>query len=91
MLMMFVVTQKIFLVVIFMLGSYVVFTSIYRFIVYLSYSQTDVPYSLAIPVAWNLIEISSGIVSSCLPTLVWTHLSVFPFLVGDSQNRFANT
>lgn len=63
-------TQKIFLVVTFMLGSYVVFTSIYRFVVYLSYSQADVPFTLALPCAWNTIEISSGIVSSCLPTLV---------------------
>lgn len=63
-------TQKIFLVGIFMLGSYVVFTSIYRFVVYLSYTHEDVPYSLAIPCAWNVIEISSGIVSSCIPTLV---------------------
>ncbi|CAN8106220.1 unnamed protein product [Discula destructiva] len=62
-------TQKICLVIIFMLGSYVVFSSIYRFHVYLSYSNNDVPYTLAIPIAWNVIEISSGIVSSCLPTL----------------------
>lgn len=60
------------LVIIFMLGSYVVFTSIYRFVVYLSYSSDDVPYTLAVPCAWNVIEISSGIVSSCLPTLVFT-------------------
>lgn len=63
-------TQKVFLVFMFMLGSYVVFTSIYRFTVYLAYSHQDVPFTLAIPVAWNVIEISSGIVSSCLPTLV---------------------
>lgn len=63
-------TQKIFLVIMFMLGSYVVFTSIYRFSVYLGYSPKDIPFTLAVPVAWNVIEISSGIVSSCLPTLV---------------------
>ncbi|KAK7719104.1 hypothetical protein SLS63_010254 [Diaporthe eres] len=62
-------TQKIFLVFMFMLGSYVVFTSIYRFTVYLGYSPKDIPFTLAVPVAWNVIEISSGIVSSCLPTL----------------------
>lgn len=61
------------LVIIFMLGSYVVFTSIYRFVVYLSYSSQDAPYTLAVPCAWNVIEISSGIVSSCLPTLVRYH------------------
>lgn len=63
-------TQKIFLVFMFMLGSYVVFTSIYRFTVYLGYSSKDIPFTLAIPVSWNVIEISSGIVSSCVPTLV---------------------
>ncbi|POS75132.1 hypothetical protein DHEL01_v206466 [Diaporthe helianthi] len=62
-------TQKIFLVFMFMLGSYVVFTSIYRFTVYLKYTARDIPHSLADPVSWNVIEISSGIVSSCLPTL----------------------
>lgn len=62
-------TQKLFLVFMFMLGSYVVFTSIYRFTVYLGYSERDIPFTLAVPVAWNVIEISSGIVSSCLPTL----------------------
>lgn len=63
-------TQKIFLVFMFMLGSYVVFTSIYRFTVYLRYSSKDIPFTLAVPVSWNVIEISSGIVSSCVPTLV---------------------
>ncbi|PSR98985.1 hypothetical protein BD289DRAFT_65915 [Coniella lustricola] len=63
-------TQKILLVIIFMLGSYVVFTSIYRFVVYLAYTKKDIPYTLAIPCAWNIIEISSGIISSTLPTLV---------------------
>jgi hypothetical protein len=87
-------TQRIFLIGIFLLGSYVVFTSIYRFKVYLGYNNDDVPckfYSrhpsaalrdtggemltvgrpdtLADGCAWNVIEISSGIVSSCLPTL----------------------
>lgn len=70
-------TQKVFLVAIFMLGSYVVFTSIYRFVVYLSYSKADIPFTLGVPCAWNVIEISSGIVSSCLPTLVCFFLLLF--------------
>ncbi|KAL2136184.1 hypothetical protein VTI74DRAFT_5062 [Chaetomium olivicolor] len=61
--------QRILLMVIFLLGSYVVFTSIYRFRIYLTYSTDDVPWTLAEPCAWNIIEISSGIVSACLPTL----------------------
>lgn len=71
-------TQKIFLVAIFMLGSYVVFTSIYRFVVYLSYSKNDIPFTLSVPCAWNVIEISSGIVSACLPTLVCVLCPSFP-------------
>jgi hypothetical protein len=62
--------QRALLLFIFLLGSYVVFTSIYRFRVYLDYTTDDVPWSLATPCAWNIIEISSGIVSACLPTLV---------------------
>lgn len=67
-------TQRVLLIFIFMLGSYVVFTSIYRFRIFLQYTTDDVPYSLADGCAWNIIEISSGVVSACLPTLV----SLFP-------------
>lgn len=70
-------TQKIFLVGIFMLGSYVVFASIYRFVIYLDYRTADIPYTLAVPCAWNVIEISSGIVSACLPTLVSSFVAIF--------------
>jgi hypothetical protein len=68
-------TQRVFLLLIFSLGSYVVFTSIYRFKIYLSYSTDDIPCkwivqpvlntllttldTLAEPVVWNIIEISS--------------------------------
>ncbi|TLD11339.1 hypothetical protein PgNI_06670 [Pyricularia grisea] len=54
-------TQKVFLTIIFLLGSYVVFTSIYRFVIFLD--------TLGDGIAWNIIEISSGIISGCLPTL----------------------
>lgn len=36
-------TQRVFLLIIFSLGSYVVFTSIYRFTIYLSYNTIDIP------------------------------------------------
>ncbi|KAF4851790.1 Satratoxin biosynthesis SC1 cluster protein 4 [Colletotrichum siamense] len=61
--------QRILVLFTFLLGSYVVFTSIYRFRIFLLYTKDDVPYSLAQGLAWNIIEISSGIVSACLPTL----------------------
>lgn len=63
-------TQRILLMFVFLLGSYVVFTSIYRFRIFLLYTADDIPYTLANGCAWNVIEISSGIVSTCLPTLV---------------------
>ncbi|TLS31583.1 hypothetical protein PpBr36_03905 [Pyricularia pennisetigena] len=53
----------------FLLGSYVVFTSCYRFRIFLEYTTADVPYSIADGLAWNIVELSSGIVSACLPTL----------------------
>jgi len=40
-------TQKVSLSFIFLLGSFVVFTSIYRFTVYLNYDPNDLPYTLA--------------------------------------------
>jgi hypothetical protein len=74
--------QRVLLMFIFLLGSYVVFTSIYRFRVYLSYTTDDVPWSLADGCAWNIIEISSGIVSACLPTLVRSSVRSRLSLVG---------
>ncbi|TVY54274.1 Satratoxin biosynthesis SC1 cluster protein, partial [Lachnellula suecica] len=62
-------TQKVSLSVIFLLGSFVVFTSIYRFTVYLNYDANDLPYTLALGCAWNIVELSSGIISACLPCL----------------------
>ncbi|KAK3295782.1 uncharacterized protein B0H64DRAFT_154497 [Chaetomium fimeti] len=82
--------QRMLLTFVFLLGSYVVFTSIYRFYVYLSYTTDDVPWSLADPCAWNIIEISSGIVSACLPTLgplvrdLWK--SAWPTSTGGSKS-----
>ena len=70
--------QRLLLMFVFLLGSYVVFTSIYRFRIFLLYTQDDVPYTLADGCAWNIIEISSGIVSSCLPCLVSPHPPFIP-------------
>lgn len=63
------VWQKISLTAVFLLGSFVVFASIYRFIIFVHYNPNDLPYTLAPGLAWNMIELSSGIVSACLPTL----------------------
>ncbi|KAK8032194.1 hypothetical protein PG990_001928 [Apiospora arundinis] len=62
-------TQRVCLTIIFLLGSYVVFTSIYRFVIFLRYDHDDNSFTLGDGVAWNVIEIASGIISACLPTL----------------------
>ncbi|KAI5457673.1 hypothetical protein BGZ63DRAFT_393462 [Mariannaea sp. PMI_226] len=80
-------TQRILITGIFLLGSYVVFTSCYRFYVYLHYSKSDIPYTLAMPIAWNIIEVSSGIVSACLPTLGPLVRLVFTSLYPSSMQQ----
>ncbi|KAK1980535.1 hypothetical protein LZ30DRAFT_594596 [Colletotrichum cereale] len=61
--------QRVLVLFTFLLGSYVVFCSVYRFRIFLEYTRNDIPYSLAQGLAWNIVEISSGIVSACLPTM----------------------
>jgi hypothetical protein len=47
----------------------VVFASAYRFSVLFSYHDSDPTYTLSPTVVWTAIEMSTGIVSACLPTL----------------------
>lgn len=61
--------QKISLTFIFLLGSFVVLASTYRYIVFVKLRSYDVYYDLAYGLAWNMIEIGSAILSACLPTL----------------------
>lgn len=48
----------------------VVFASAYRTSVLFTYTDTDPTYTLAPTVGWTAIEMSAGIVSACLPTLL---------------------
>jgi hypothetical protein len=48
----------------------VVFASAYRLSVLFSYSPNDPSYTLAPTVGWTAIEVSAGIVSACLPTML---------------------
>lgn len=82
--------QKISLSAIFMLGSFVVFASIFRFIVYMRYDPSDFSYTVAPGLSWNTIEISSGIVSACLPTL-GPFMRRFFKKIGLSTSSGANT
>ncbi|SPO01622.1 related to integral membrane protein [Cephalotrichum gorgonifer] len=62
--------EKIALTVAFSLGIFVVFASAYRTSVLFTYSNDDPTYTLAPTVGWTAIEMSAGIVSACLPTLM---------------------
>lgn len=48
----------------------VVFTSAYRTSVLFTYAASDPSYTLAPTVGWTAIEMSAGIISACLPTLL---------------------
>lgn len=48
----------------------VVFASAYRTSVLFTYSASDPSYTLAPTVGWTAIEMSAGITSACLPTLL---------------------
>ncbi|KAH6717915.1 hypothetical protein BKA61DRAFT_716476 [Leptodontidium sp. MPI-SDFR-AT-0119] len=59
--------QKAFLSGVFLLGSLVVATSIYRFIEVSRMDMRDFPYTAAPGCIWSLIELSCGVISACLP------------------------
>ncbi|RDW77989.1 hypothetical protein BP5796_05841 [Coleophoma crateriformis] len=54
---------------IFLLGSCVIFTSIYRFITILRINPDDLPWTAIVACTWCIVESSAGIISACLPTL----------------------
>ncbi|KAH8703370.1 hypothetical protein BGW36DRAFT_369246 [Talaromyces proteolyticus] len=63
------VTHRIAIIGIFLLGSFVTFTTCYRMVPLLTYDQIDTTYSGSVSITWTIIEVSSGIISACLPTL----------------------
>ncbi|KAH7126037.1 hypothetical protein EDB81DRAFT_203112 [Dactylonectria macrodidyma] len=63
-------SEKIGLMVAFGLGFFVVFASAYRTSVLFTYDANDPTYTLAPTVGWTAIEMSAGIISACLPTML---------------------
>ncbi|KAF8859218.1 hypothetical protein BDZ45DRAFT_650426 [Acephala macrosclerotiorum] len=61
--------QRCQLSVVFLLGSFVVFTSIYRFTTLFQFVPSDLTWTLANACTWVIVESSAGIISACLPTL----------------------
>jgi len=64
------VREKVGLTAAFSIGFFVVFASAYRTSVLFTYSDSDPTYTLAPTVGWTAIEMSAGITSACLPTLL---------------------
>ncbi|PVH77142.1 hypothetical protein DL98DRAFT_424172 [Cadophora sp. DSE1049] len=54
---------------VFLLGSFVIFTSIYRFTTLFQFQPADITWTLATAEVWCVVESASGIISACLPTL----------------------
>ncbi|KAI1069844.1 hypothetical protein LB507_007984 [Fusarium sp. FIESC RH6] len=63
-------SEKLGLTAAFAIGSFVVFASAYRTSVLFTYSDKDPSYTLAPTVGWTEIEMSAGIVSANLPTML---------------------
>lgn len=63
-------SEKLGLTAAFAIGSFVVFASAYRTSVLFTYTSTDPSYTLAPTVGWTEIEMSAGIVSANLPTML---------------------
>ncbi|KAH8700958.1 hypothetical protein BGW36DRAFT_338843 [Talaromyces proteolyticus] len=64
-------SEKVLLTLIFGLGLFVIFTSIFRLFVFLDHEliSSDITYSLVWVIAWSDIETGMGIICACLPTL----------------------
>jgi hypothetical protein len=67
----------------------VVFASAYRTSVLFTYTNNDPTYTLAPTVGWTVIEISAGIISACLPTLLPV-IRLFLKTIGIKRNFFSS-
>ncbi|KAF1949657.1 hypothetical protein CC80DRAFT_510359 [Byssothecium circinans] len=70
-------THKLAVIVTFLLGSFVCFSSLYRIIVIVRYgSSVDMSWARSEVFIWSSVEPSVGIISGCLPTLrpLLTHI-----------------
>jgi hypothetical protein len=81
-------SEKLGLTAAFAIGSFVVFASAYRTSVLFTYDAKDPSYTLAPTVGWTEIEMSAGIVSANLPTMLPV-LRLFAKFTGLSS--FAST
>ncbi|CRL20045.1 unnamed protein product [Penicillium camemberti] len=63
------ITHRLSVIGIFLLGSFVIFTSVYRFTTLFEFNPTDIAWTLGKSCTWCIVESSTGIISACMPTL----------------------
>ncbi|KAH8661746.1 hypothetical protein BGZ61DRAFT_463569 [Ilyonectria robusta] len=61
--------QRLSLCFMFLLGSFVLFSSIYRFTTIMQFDTRDTTWTLATACTWCVVEVACGVISGCLPTL----------------------
>ncbi|KAF4541563.1 Integral membrane protein [Lasiodiplodia theobromae] len=61
--------QRASLIFMFLLGGFVLFASIYRFTTIMQFEPLDTTWTLATACTWCVVEVATGIISACLPTL----------------------
>ncbi|KAH7118463.1 hypothetical protein EDB81DRAFT_701539 [Dactylonectria macrodidyma] len=61
--------QRLSLCFMFLLGSFVLFSSIYRFTTLMQFDTRDTTWTLATACTWCVVEVACGVISGCLPTL----------------------
>ncbi|KAL1633582.1 hypothetical protein SLS58_011034 [Diplodia intermedia] len=79
--------QRASLVFMFLLGGFVLFASIYRFTTIMQFQTTDTTWTLATACTWCVVEVASGIISACLPTLRPLMRMVSSQFGGSSRGR----
>ncbi|USP77996.1 hypothetical protein yc1106_05270 [Curvularia clavata] len=61
--------QRASLLFMFLLGGFVLCASAYRFVTVMQFNVADTTGTLATACTWCVVEVASGIISACLPTL----------------------
>ncbi|KKY28487.1 putative integral membrane protein [Diplodia seriata] len=79
--------QRASLVFMFLLGGFVLFASIYRFTTIMQFQTSDTTWTLATACTWCVVEVASGIISACLPTLRPLMRMVSSQFGGSSRGR----
>ncbi|KAF5229494.1 hypothetical protein FAUST_10388 [Fusarium austroamericanum] len=81
------VAQKLSLLVIFLLGGFVLFASIYRFTTIMQFQIADTTWTLATACTWCVVEAACGTIALCLPTLRPLMLRVSSKFESASRSR----